>query len=167
MKAVSIHQPWAWAILHAGKNVENRTWATRHRGPLLIHASRSRASYNRQDAALWPELYGVELPAWEELTTGAILGIVDVVDCVRVGPAGTLGEGAASVWALEGYFGWVLANPRVFAKPITYRGAQMLFEVNAGLIPTAFRSLPASSHPLPAPARYTRIPQSAGWWPGS
>ena len=52
MKAVSVHQPWAWAILHAGKNVENRTWATRHCGPLLIHAAWSRRSYDRQDAAL-------------------------------------------------------------------------------------------------------------------
>jgi len=129
MKAVSIHQPWAWAILHAGKNVENRTWATRHRGPLLIHAARSRASYSRQDAATWPELYGIALPAWEELTTGVILGVVDVVDCVRVGPGGALGERGESVWALEGYFGWVVANPQPFAEPIPYRGAQMLFDV--------------------------------------
>lgn len=26
MKALSIRQPWAWAILHAGKDVENRDW---------------------------------------------------------------------------------------------------------------------------------------------
>ena len=30
MKAISIHQPWAWAIFHAGKNFENRTWTTNH-----------------------------------------------------------------------------------------------------------------------------------------
>ena len=129
MKAVSIHQPWAWAILFAGKDVENRTWATRHRGPLLIHAARSRKSYARQDARAWPKLYGVELPAWDELATGAIVGVVDVVDCVRVGPGGDLGECGRSPWALEGYFGWVLANPQPFAKPIPRRGAQMLFEV--------------------------------------
>ena len=41
MKALSIKQPWAWAIIHAGKNVENRTWATSYRGPLLIHAGKT------------------------------------------------------------------------------------------------------------------------------
>src|SRR5829696_3543555 len=102
MKAVSIHQPWAWAILHAGKDVENRTWRTHHRGPLLIHAARSRKSYNRQDAAQWPALYGVELPAWTELTTGAILGVVEVIDCVPVGRGGDLGERGTLPWALEG-----------------------------------------------------------------
>ena len=34
MKALSIHQPWAWAILNAGKTVENRTWSTNYQGPL-------------------------------------------------------------------------------------------------------------------------------------
>jgi hypothetical protein len=129
MKAVSIHQPWAWAILCAGKDVENRTWRTHHRGPLLIHAALSRRSYDQQDAARWPALYGVELRGWGELTTGAILGVVDVVDCVPVGSGGDLGERGTSPWALESYFGWVLANPRAFDEPIPYLGAQMLFEV--------------------------------------
>ncbi|MBL8866467.1 MAG: ASCH domain-containing protein, partial [Planctomycetia bacterium] len=48
MLALSIHQPWAHAILHFGKSVENRTWSTSYRGPLLIHAAKSRASYDRQ-----------------------------------------------------------------------------------------------------------------------
>ena len=90
MKAVSVHQPWAWAILQAGKNVENRSWRTHHRGPLLVHAAKSRASYDAQDPARWLRLYGVVLPAWNELTTGAILGVVDVVGCVEVGPGGRI-----------------------------------------------------------------------------
>lgn len=34
MKALSIRQPWAWLILHAGKDIENRVWQTRFRGEL-------------------------------------------------------------------------------------------------------------------------------------
>lgn len=34
MKALSIRQPWAWLIIHGGKDVENRTWHTKHRGAL-------------------------------------------------------------------------------------------------------------------------------------
>jgi len=38
-RALSIRQPWAYAILHLGKDIENRPWRTNFRGPLLIHAS--------------------------------------------------------------------------------------------------------------------------------
>ena len=37
-KVLSIRQPWAWLILHGGKDVENRNWATKVRGRVLIHA---------------------------------------------------------------------------------------------------------------------------------
>jgi hypothetical protein len=40
MKALSIRQPWAWLILHAGKDIENRDWPTRFRGRFLIHAAK-------------------------------------------------------------------------------------------------------------------------------
>ena len=39
-KAISIRQPWAWAIVHAGKDIENRDWSTRYRGPVCIHAAK-------------------------------------------------------------------------------------------------------------------------------
>ncbi len=42
MKVLSIRQPWAWAIIYGGKDVENRTWSTNYRGPLLIHAGKAR-----------------------------------------------------------------------------------------------------------------------------
>jgi hypothetical protein len=37
-KAITVLQPWASAIAFAGKDVENRDWPTRYRGPLAIHA---------------------------------------------------------------------------------------------------------------------------------
>lgn len=39
MKALSIHQPWAWLIVNGYKDIENRSWRTNYRGPVLIHAS--------------------------------------------------------------------------------------------------------------------------------
>src|SRR4051794_40815165 len=130
MKALSIHQPWAWAILHAGKAVENRSWPTRHRGPLLVHASRSRASYERETLADWPALYGVTLPSVESLAFGALVGTMTVTDCVRADPqrpAFVPGVGP-DPWA-EGPWLWLLAEPVAFAAPVAYRGAQQLFEV--------------------------------------
>ena len=74
MYALSIHQPWAWAILNVGKNVENRRWRTRYRGPLLIHAGKSSTSYEFH-AAGWEAKFGMRLPPWEELTIGSLLGV--------------------------------------------------------------------------------------------
>ena len=122
MKALSIHQPWAWAILHAGKSIENRTWATRHRGPLLIHASKSDASYKAQTGIDWLTTYGAELPPWEALPTGAIVGVVEVLDCVRASEAPT------SPW-VKGPWCWIFSNPKPFSVPVPCRGLQMLFEV--------------------------------------
>lgn len=47
VKALSIRQPWAWLIVQGFKDIENRTRASHHRGPLLIHASKTmtRADY--------------------------------------------------------------------------------------------------------------------------
>jgi activating signal cointegrator 1 len=41
MKAISIHQPWASLIALGEKHYETRNWKPRHRGPIIIHASKS------------------------------------------------------------------------------------------------------------------------------
>src|SRR5437016_10859136 len=38
MKALSVRQPWAWLIVNGHKDIENRSWQTKFRGKLLIHA---------------------------------------------------------------------------------------------------------------------------------
>lgn len=151
VKAISIHQPWAWAILDptARKTVENRTWPTSHRGALLIHASKSRASYMREKLIDWPAVYGVPLPPWGTLTTGAILGVVEVVDCLRLAEwrarraAGCILAALAepimtTAWA-EGPVCWILENPRQFVTPVPWRGQQGLFEVPDGKLPELAR----------------------------
>lgn len=52
MKALTVRQPWAWAIIHGGKNVENRGagFTKTYRGPLLIHASGAWSERGRLDA---------------------------------------------------------------------------------------------------------------------
>ncbi|MCW5318373.1 ASCH domain-containing protein, partial [Nostoc sp. KVJ3] len=41
MKALSVRQPWAWAIIYALKNVETRGWPIHYRGDILIHAAKT------------------------------------------------------------------------------------------------------------------------------
>src|ERR1017187_9047245 len=49
IRTLSIRQPWAHAILHLGKDVENRSWSTPYRGSILIHAS-GRLESNAREA---------------------------------------------------------------------------------------------------------------------
>jgi hypothetical protein len=42
MKCLTICQPHAWGIVHGTKRIENRRWYTGYRGPLLIHAGKSK-----------------------------------------------------------------------------------------------------------------------------
>ena len=63
-KCLSVRQPWAWLIVHGHKPLENRSWATSYRGPLLIHAAKgmTRAECVDDSPSLWFfGKYGFEL----------------------------------------------------------------------------------------------------------
>ena len=119
MKALSICQPWAWAILHAGKRVENRTWRTPYRGQLLIHASKSRRLLTGDYRALVPGLRG--LPT-DQLPFGALVGVVELVDCVP------FRQVAGDPFA-EGPWCWLLADPRPLPALVPWKGRLGLFDV--------------------------------------
>jgi hypothetical protein len=111
MKALTVRQPWAWAIVHGTKRIENRSRHFSHRGPLLIHAGLSRAELGK---------LGWQPPA-EHLAFGALIGVVEVVDCVP------LAQVEGDEWA-EGPHCLILRNPRPIA-PIAWKGSLGLFEV--------------------------------------
>jgi hypothetical protein len=101
MKVIVIRQPWAWLIVHGYKDIENRSWATRYRGTLLIQASASRPAKCRLEAIrLFARSRGVELP--EEFEWGGIVGSVQLEDCVT---------SSRNKW-FEGPVGWVLSKPK-------------------------------------------------------
>jgi len=121
MKALSIRQPWAWLIMHAGKDIENRDWPTRFLGRVLIHASKgmTRDEYEDGQDTLWASGGTViELPPIEKLDRGGIVGSVEIVDCVTA---------SDSPWFF-GRFGFVLRDPRPLPfKP--WKGALGFFDV--------------------------------------
>lgn len=114
VKALTIRQPWAWAIIHGGKDIENRSWNTHHRGPLVIHAGKA---LERESLEACGELACRKMPA--EFDRGYLIGVVDVVDCVNR---------HKSPWFI-GDYGFVLARPRAFKTPIAFTGRLGLFEV--------------------------------------
>lgn len=105
--ALSVRQPWAWAIIHAGKDIENRSWqAVNHglkmRGRIAIHAAKGLTRAEYDSAAAFMASIGVQCPPARELLRGGIIGSVDVIDVVTA---------SDSKWFF-GPRGLVLANPQ-------------------------------------------------------
>lgn len=121
-KAISIRQPWAWAILNAGKDIENRDWRTDFRGPVCLHASRQMTADDFGEAAMFFRTMGIEAPVKAQLLRGGIVGTAEIVDCVAA---------SESRWFF-GEFGFVLANvaPTRF---IECRGALGFFRWETGV----------------------------------
>ncbi len=115
MPVITVRQPWPWAMFDLAKDVENRTWPTKHRGPILIHASQwSRRGQIEKD--LFHALSVASLAAIKALKvragfwvddlkpqSGGIVGIVTIEDCVQNYP---------SPWAMPDHWHWVLADAR-------------------------------------------------------
>jgi len=126
-----VQQPWAWALVHGGKTVENRSQAWSYRGPLAIHAGQrlDRAALGQVD---W--LTHWAMPDVDDLVGGAIIGVVDLVDVhVSHAPDETWtapqqAECCISPWAQFADPGakpvvhLVVENPRPIAQPIPCKG---------------------------------------------
>ena len=136
MKVLSVRQPWAWALIHGGKDVENRTWRTSYRGPLAIHAGSrfdmSKAEWHNLSVSPtigepWHSM-ARGYNAQSDHVLGAIIGIVDLVDCLPSWQCD-------SPWKADpDYFCWKVANPRALEVPVLIKGQLGLFDVPDALL---------------------------------
>lgn len=136
MKAITVQQPWAWAIIWGRKTVENRKQIWKYRGPLAIHAGLTWSEHGERSGILrqafrgvHPEYTGKGLPMGRFIG-GAILGIVDLVDVHHWSPGC-----CTSPWAerFPGVTHLTLENPRELDKPIPCRGALGLWTPGADI----------------------------------
>lgn len=118
MKVLSVRQPWAWALIYGGKDIENRSWKTQYRGPVAIHASKGMTKqeyFEFVDAVelmqIMYDFTSISIPNFTDLVRGQIIGVVDLVDVVEI---------SDSPWFF-GDFGWVMQNPCPVA-PTNYKG---------------------------------------------
>jgi hypothetical protein len=127
MKALSIRQPWAWLIVNGYKTIENRTWPTKFRGRVLIHASKGMThdEYDDvEDYLMFSEstaIQAIRLPAFTALDRGGIVGVATITDCI---PSAR----RYSSWHMEDQFGFEMCD----AKPIPFvecKGALGFFNV--------------------------------------
>ncbi|SDL08352.1 ASCH domain-containing protein [Mesorhizobium muleiense] len=139
-RALSIMQPWAWLIVNGHKDIENRDWPTKFRGPVCIHAGKKEdmdCFYSLTDPAgpfhpVTDEPFAVDTgareiestdgwatysaPDWSPLR-GGIVGVAEIVDCV---------DASDSPWFV-GRYGFIIRN----ARPVEFipvKGALMFFD---------------------------------------
>ena len=129
MRALSIRQPYAWAILARQKDVENRTQNVvgAHRGRVLIHAGLRLADAEGNDEVV--QLSTVPVPVLGAPRAGVAAqlgGIVGAVDIVGVHPAYTCGT-TCSMWAHGTGVHIRLENPVVLPRMIPCPGRLGLF----------------------------------------
>ena len=122
MKALSFRQPWAELVLRGAKSMDLRTYSVAYRGPLALHAAKKldREACDRLGLSA------------EGLTTGAVVGVVELVDVVE------LDKPAYEAWKdrhlasrrfRTPQYGWVFEAPRRTVKPFPVAGKRRLFDV--------------------------------------
>jgi hypothetical protein len=131
MKAITVKQPWVYAILCEGKDIENRSWRRSFRGWLAIHAS---AQPRR--SAKFPR--GIRVPDLDTLDYSAICGVARVVAIVPKSRSKWFwhpDDGSTN-------YGWVLAGVRALNRPIPCKGSLGLWEVSPRVLRELKRQLP-------------------------
>lgn len=118
MKAITVRQPWADAIVFHGKDVENRTRLTKHRGLLAIHAGRV------EDREAYSDPLIRDLPLGQ-VRRGVVLGVVELVDAHHGRQAHPDGD-MCSPWAYVGAAHLVMKNPRPLQHPVIATGRLQL-----------------------------------------
>lgn len=126
-KGLSLTQPWASLIAHGHKRVETRSWSTKYRGEIFIHASKGFPGKARYFAGTqWAE---GRLPA--ELPLGCLIATARIVDVKPTEDA------IGSITELERSFGdygpgryaWFLEDIKPFRVFVPFKGALGLFNL--------------------------------------
>lgn len=121
MKALTVRQPWAWAILHAGKRIENRSRRTHFRGRFYIHAGLA-VPHFRDLLNCETRLGAVQgCPDATDFQYGAIIGTAELVGCVY-------SDTLVTPWGEPMAWHWMLDNVKPLRKPIPARGQLGLWE---------------------------------------
>lgn len=77
IRILSIRQPWAWLITSGHKKIENRTWSTRYRGLMLVHAGRR---WDDEPIEKIEHRFGIAVP--RDLPCRGIVGIAGLCDVI-------------------------------------------------------------------------------------
>lgn len=124
MKALTLTQPWASLMHLREKTIETRSWPTKYRGELVIHAAKGFPSWAREqcvDPVFARSLN--HMPA-STLPLSRLLCVVELIDCVRTEdlPLQTVKEYAFGDYS-EGRFAWITRYVRALDDDRIVKGA--------------------------------------------
>jgi len=137
MQAISLTQPWAQLVVLGAKRVETRSWPTRYRGEIAIHASKGFPK-PAKEIVQHEWIYGFALDPHgffvDNLPLGAIIGTVEITDCLPTEKADEIGlYSHHAEWAFGDYgagrYMWLLTNPCMFDTPMPCKGALKIWTV--------------------------------------
>jgi hypothetical protein len=115
MRALSLTQPWAWLVVHGGKDIENRVWNTKFRGGFLVHAAKGMKRSDYDDARRFAETvqgyqFAHDMPLPEQLERGGIVGAANLYTVIHpLRPSEMPGR---LPWHMPEQYGFVLGDMR-------------------------------------------------------
>ena len=122
MKGLTLWQPWA-SLMGQGKHHETRSWSTKYRGPIAIHAALKKPFINdltKQTRTFIKDNLGED---WiSDLPLGAIISIAYLTDCKRVEMIDTDPIDRLLGNYNEGRWAWEFSNIIILSKPFPIRG---------------------------------------------
>ena len=127
MKCLSVCQPFAELIVQGKKTIELRKWNTKFRGEFLVHA---------------PQKIRIDdckrLKMKDTLTTGAIIGKVELVDVKKYENKSELKLDSKKHLAQhdksDNKYGFILQNPKQLKVPIPCNGQLNFFEFKPDIL---------------------------------
>lgn len=139
MKAITLWQPWATLLAVGCKHMETRSWPTKYRGEILIHASKKPYSQVRKILPTKDRRYIEDLlqinrvNGQEHVPTGVIVGKAELTGCMKI--TESFRSGLANIRPEElilgdftpGRYAWIMERPVLFKEPIPAKGMQGLW----------------------------------------
>jgi hypothetical protein len=131
-KAISLTQPWATLVAIGAKRIETRSWPTRYRGPIAIHAAKDFPTWCRDlcDTEPFRSVLRARGLGASDLPRGQMLCITTLIDCW---PTAKIREKAPRFFAVtphelefgnydDGRFGFIF-DEIAEINPVPARGA--------------------------------------------
>lgn len=143
-RAISLSQPWCWAILNLGKDIENRRWPTRYRGPITLHAALSWDD----DGEDWLRAMNFDCPPKGALPQGAYVGLATIAGCWRYSEIEQDRRPGSWLWAF-GPWCFDLADVRALPDPIPAKGQLGIYRRPELVRPGLALALEEEPAPLP------------------
>ena len=131
IRGLTIRQPWASLIALGHKRIETRSWSTRHRELVAIHAAKGFSRDQREFAGVERALG--RLPS--RIPRGAIIAVARISDVTPTHEVASLISGLERHLGdySDGRFAWALEDVRPLKEPIPCRGALSLWRLPHGV----------------------------------